>query len=392
MSEFHQHFKYNIHSTLPNPNPNLVQPFHHQSVDDPRVQFFCTPAQCQIAKNKSIVMSDGTHKTTPHIANSARPWGQVWTIHVGQEEERGNVELWEVCTVLLPGFHSCFYELAISWWLSYLEKYDCRLETEDGSLIEDFEPANRKSWMIAMVKHEYKNWKNKGEWFHATKSRWKRIGLFHLKGLYMFNESGNKHFFNAFQFMIQVGFLIDWIPEDVVSEMYIFIQERTIKSMDEIDFSHDSLKTSKEAATKGVESYNEYLIKTWNNGKYSVHECNLYRCSVRVSNATYHNLLRDHCGIHSDLYTFGNGIRKMEGTVTARYLQYMKHGSTHQRRPKYVKREIEIWKIWDKCESDSVKFDKKYIKLGLQYWFDVLCQLKQIMYPDGDVDILQLLD
>ena len=225
-----------------------------------------------------------------------------------------------------------------------------------------------------------------GELFHFTKSLWKRVGKFHLRGLYMFSNGGDTSYFNPFQFFMQLLFCITLLPWYAVKKTYLYIKPQLQLVHDYYDYN--GLSLTKTNVKKSIHNIIQYVEKTWmgdetTNAKYSIKDSNNYLVAVRTTNnlETWHNLLRATVGVREDIFDFIKGNQKLENKSVLEFYQYCIHGLRHTRRKEYVEREKKLTIIWQKCETKINSVHDPHT-IEAEFWFDILVEIQTLFYSD----------
>ena len=285
---------------------------------------------------------------------------------------------------LLSNHQGISYGAMFEFWLDMLDKFKIRLA---GTVRAkgDYEKGPRKEVVLALVAHGYEV-QLEGEWFHYCKSIWKRIGLFHLRGLYMFTNQGDPEYFNPFRFCMQMIFCLPLLPSFAVKKTYLLLKPSLMIIHGDPAFDYSVLTLNKSGCKKYLGQLIVYFDTTWvgdetHPAKYTIHECNNYDQPIRTTNVieTWHNVLRSKVGIKSDIFDFLSGMQELENETVLQFMQYLDWGFSHRRRKEYVEREKELQKIWNKCKLkiDSVE-DKNEIEAT--WWFDILVEIQCLMY------------
>ena len=379
-------YKYNIYGRPNSQHPEKRQQFYFQPNQDPRIHIFCTYSQCVIASGKSLFMTDGTFDITPSIANRTLPWTQVFTIYAGVESEKGNVQIFLVLLALLPNKETLSYQIVMAWWLQYMHGFGLKVGiAKNGKtwllLLLDYEGGQRNGLKIELSNCDIEA-EERGEFFHKTQALMKNLQKHHLKELYTFFDKDNANFFNQFNYAIKMLFSLDFLPEKVVPTVFEFLQPIIEKSLLCIPFRKKSVKSTKKEATRHLKSYlQDYYVKTWSDGKYSIAETNFFKQSVRVTVAleAQNGAMEKETGTHPNIFKFMDAVAGWENEAVINYMQLLKHGSTHQRNKDLKAREIKLWDAWNECDKKMQQTPLDQIPT--QWWFQRLVDITNIMYP-----------
>lgn len=285
-------------------------------------------------------------------------------------------------TALLLDHKKESYEAMMLFWLEMLNLTDNRLSSTVRAK-GDYEVGPRSKTRSTLQEYGY-NVVIEGELFHFTKSLWKRIGLFHLKGLYMFNNGGDSSYFNPFRFLIQLLFCITLLPHYAVKKTYLYIKPQlaTVHTQ----FQYRDLTITKASCKKSIAELIDYFERVWmgdesHTSKYSIRESNNYLNSVRTTNSleTWHNQLRRAVGIKEDIFDFLKGIQQLEQDSVVQFWQYLEHGFKHKRRKIYIEREKLLNTIWQKCEDEIDTYEDPE-DIEAEFWFDILMEMQELFY------------
>ena len=295
------------------------------------------------------------------------------------------------------------FAVVIEFFLEYLNQTNNRLNQNHLKIKCDYERSMRNAWRLMLEIYDY-TYTIDGELFHIIKSQWKRIGKYHLRGLYNY-KINDSTFDNQFRKTIQKIFCLTLLPPSCVQRIFDLLIEQLYSSLDcfnlldsdnetESDDSDTTKSSKSECNLMGdyfyyqecIDCFVHYCKKIWfgKKSRYNINEITNYDNAIRTSNLqeTFHNLMRRYCTIHGSIHTFIHGLQTLEAMEVRRFLSYNIHGPQSKRRREYLDKERDIQNIFAKMKRKIQTKNNKVSNVKEKYWMKTLDKLQIVCYEN----------